>query len=71
MDPRQRPAASVDLQPQQLTAQGGTFCPGATMPLWNSHPRVYLDLSASGSARCPYCGTVYRLQDGAQAQAGH
>jgi uncharacterized Zn-finger protein len=33
------------------------------MSLWNSHPRVYLAVEASGSARCPYCGAVYVLKD--------
>lgn len=70
-DTPQRQAASVELQPQELNAQGGVFCPGAGMKLWNSHPKVYLNVAASGSARCPYCGTVYRLQAGAQAQAAH
>jgi uncharacterized Zn-finger protein len=37
------------------------------MPLWSSHPRVYLDVTATGEARCPYCGTVYRLQGGTRA----
>jgi uncharacterized Zn-finger protein len=31
------------------------------MPLWSSHPRVFLDLAAGGEAMCPYCGTRYRL----------
>lgn len=34
------------------------------MPLWSSHPRIFLDLSHGGSATCPYCGTVYRLKPG-------
>ena len=45
-------------------------CPNPRMPLWSSHPRVYLDVAATGEARCPYCGTVYRLHGGA-ARAGH
>ena len=45
-------------------------CPNPRMPLWSSHPRVYLDVAATGEARCPYCGTVYRLQGGA-ARVGH
>jgi uncharacterized Zn-finger protein len=42
-------------------------CPNPRMPLWSSHPRVYLDVTATGEARCPYCGTVYRLQGGTRA----
>ena len=38
-------------------------CPMPGMSLWNSHPRVYLPVEASGSAKCPYCGAVYRLVD--------
>jgi len=37
-------------------------CPMPAMALWNSHPRVYLPVEASGSAKCPYCGAIYVLQ---------
>ena len=40
------------------------FCPNPAMPLWSSHPRVFLDVADSGEARCPYCGTVYVLEGG-------
>jgi uncharacterized Zn-finger protein len=43
------------------------FCPNPAMPLWSSHPRVFLDVENSGSVRCPYCGTLYRLAGGARA----
>jgi uncharacterized Zn-finger protein len=36
-------------------------CPMPGMSLWNSHPRVYLPIEASGEARCPYCGARYTL----------
>jgi len=36
-------------------------CPMPGMYLWNSHPRVYLAIEASGSAKCPYCSADYRL----------
>jgi len=39
-------------------------CPLPSQKLWNTHPRVFLDVSATGEARCPYCGTVYRLAGG-------
>ena len=45
------------------------FCPNPAMPVWNHHPRVFLDLTA-GEAMCPYCGTVYRLKPG-EAVRGH
>lgn len=38
-------------------------CPMPAMSLWNSHPRVYLPIEASGQERCPYCGAVYVLKD--------
>jgi uncharacterized Zn-finger protein len=38
-------------------------CPMKGMSLWNSHPRVYLPIAASGEERCPYCGAVYVLKD--------
>ncbi|MEA1890814.1 MAG: zinc-finger domain-containing protein, partial [Pseudomonadota bacterium] len=30
---------------------------------WNAHPRVFLTLDEEGKAVCPYCSTVYILQD--------
>ncbi|MFU8820981.1 MAG: zinc-finger domain-containing protein [Gammaproteobacteria bacterium] len=38
-------------------------CPTPAMKLWNSHPRVYLPIEATGRAQCPYCGAVYTLVD--------
>jgi uncharacterized Zn-finger protein len=60
-------AAAVAVGPQDLPV----FCPNPRMPLWSSHPRVFLDAAANGEARCPYCGTVYRLQGGAAKSSGH
>ncbi len=40
------------------------FCPNPAMPVWNHHPRVFLDVATTGEAMCPYCGTVYRLKPG-------
>ena len=39
-------------------------CPMDGMSLWNSHPRVYLPIEASGRERCPYCGAIYVLKRG-------
>jgi uncharacterized Zn-finger protein len=36
-------------------------CPLPSMSLWNSHPRVYLPIAATGDAKCPYCGTRFIL----------
>jgi uncharacterized Zn-finger protein len=40
------------------------------MPLWSSHPRVFLDIADTGEARCPYCGTRYLLRGGPH-KGGH
>ena len=65
--------AVVELLAQELNAQGGVFCPNpkAGMKLWNNHPRVYLDMAHTGAAKCPYCGTEYRLKAGEHVAAGH
>ena len=39
------------------------FCPNPRMPLWSSHPKVFLELNEEGLAKCPYCGTRYQLDD--------
>jgi uncharacterized Zn-finger protein len=46
------------------------YCPNPSMPIWSSHPRVFLDMSANGEAKCPYCGTVYRVKPGTSIK-GH
>ena len=63
----------VELLAKDLNANGGVFCPSpkADMKLWNTHPRIYLDVAGSGSARCAYCGTVYKLKEGEHFGAGH
>jgi len=40
-------------------------CPTNVSALWCAHPKVYLAIenTQDGSARCPYCSTLYRLQD--------
>ena len=56
----------VQLQSSDLPA----FCPNPAMPVWNHHPRVFLDVSVTGRAMCPYCGTVYVLKAG-ETVKGH
>jgi uncharacterized Zn-finger protein len=51
---------AVELEAKDLPA----YCPNPTMPLWSSHPRVFLDFDHDGNAKCPYCGTQYRLKPG-------
>ena len=36
-------------------------CPLPQMSLWNSHPKVYLPLEATGKAKCPYCSADFLL----------
>jgi uncharacterized Zn-finger protein len=36
-------------------------CPMPGMSLWNSHPKVYLPIEKTGTAKCPYCGADYSL----------
>ncbi len=66
-------SSSIELAAADLSAHGGIFCPSAKadMKLWNSHPKVYLDVARTGEARCPYCGTVYRLKAGEKVAHGH
>jgi uncharacterized Zn-finger protein len=41
------------------------------MKLWNSHPKVYVDVAKTGEAKCPYCGTVYKLAAGEHVGGHH
>ena len=63
----------VELTAQDLNSHGGVFCPSprADMKLWNNHPRVYLDVAQAGAAKCPYCGTVYKLREGEHLGSHH
>lgn len=40
-------------------------CPLPGSSLWNSHPRVYLPVEATGQAKCIYCGAEYMLEKSA------
>jgi uncharacterized Zn-finger protein len=53
-----------------LPADLPVFCPNPAMPLWSSHPRVFLDIAVEGEVMCPYCGTRYVLKGGPQ-RGGH
>ena len=65
--------AIVELLAKDLNDTAGVHCPSpkADMTLWNSHPRVFLDIAHQGQAKCPYCGTVYRLKEGELVKGGH
>ena len=64
---------TVELLAKDLNAQGGVFCPNpqAEMAVWNSHPKVYLDVARTGQAKCPYCGTAYQLKAGEHVGGHH
>ena len=61
-----QPAASSQPIVEVTAADLPLHCPNPAMPLWSSHPRVFLDVEATGEAMCPYCGTRYRLSGGAR-----
>ena len=42
-------------------------CPMPGAPLWARHPRVFLDVTKTGAARCPYCGTQFAFSGPAAA----
>ncbi len=65
--------STVELAAKDLNQAGGVFCPSplAHMTLWDSHPKVYLDVASTGQAKCPYCGTVYQLKAGEHFAAHH
>jgi uncharacterized Zn-finger protein len=59
-----RPQAANTEQRYEVTrADLPLSCPMPSMALWNSHPKVYLPIEASGEARCPYCGALFVLKD--------
>jgi uncharacterized Zn-finger protein len=56
--------ARTDLKFQQIEVTASDLplhCPMPSMKLWNTHPRVFIDVTSTGEAKCPYCGTVYKL----------
>ncbi len=57
----QRPA-NAQMQYTVTSADLPLSCPMPDMTLWNSHPRVYLPIEATGFAKCPYCGAEYTLE---------
>ena len=64
---------TVELKAADLNGHGVVFCPNpkADMKLWNSHPKVYVDVAKTGEAKCPYCGTVYKLAAGEHVGGHH
>ena len=64
-------ATPMDTPPVEVDAKDlPVYCPNPSMPLWSSHPRVFLDIADTGAAMCPYCGTRYVLRGGPH-KGGH
>lgn len=61
--PKKAEHETIEVSAQDLPV----YCPGPNAPLWSMHPRVYIDISETGTAACPYCGAIYRLKDGEHA----
>ncbi len=51
--------ANAENRYQVTAADLPLSCPMPGMSLWNSHPKVYLPIEATGEAKCPYCGALY------------
>ena len=61
-----------DLKEFEITAKDlPLHCPTDEVALWASHPRVFLDITATGHAVCPYCGTKYKLKEGELVHGHH
>jgi uncharacterized Zn-finger protein len=63
-------SAPTELKYQHITVTASDLplhCPMPSMKLWNNHPRVFIDVATTGEAKCPYCGTVYKLDGPAGA----
>lgn len=63
IDPGKKIPANAQNRYEVTRADLPLSCPMPAMSLWNSHPRVYLPIEASGQERCPYCGAVYVLKE--------
>jgi uncharacterized Zn-finger protein len=56
------PPTELKFQTIDVTAKDlPLHCPMPSMKLWSTHPRVFIDVVSTGEAKCPYCGTVYKL----------
>jgi uncharacterized Zn-finger protein len=60
---------AIEVGAADLQGPGVVFCPNPKMPLWSNHPRVFLDVTTTGAAKCPYCGTTYKLEPGTALHA--
>ena len=63
-------ASVVEVLAADLQGPGVVYCPNPKMPLWSTHPRVFIDVTGENGGRCPYCSTVYRLKAGQMVGVG-
>ena len=62
MNPSSAPPSELKFREIEVSAKDlPLHCPMPSMKLWDSHPRVFIDVTETGAAKCPYCGTVYKL----------
>ena len=47
----QSPKAVVEVGAADLQGPGVVFCPNPKQALWSNHPRVYIDVVATGEGR--------------------
>ena len=66
-----QPKPVVEVTAKDLAGHGAVFCPNPKMPLWSSHPKVFIDVASTGEGKCPYCGTVYKLKAGEVLSHSH
>ena len=59
-DKKEFEASHIEISAKDLPLH----CPTKDVALWASHPRVFLDIAATGHVACPYCGTQYSLKAG-------
>ena len=63
-------SSPIEVLATDLKGPGVVTCPNPKMALWSNHPRVFIDVAATGTGKCPYCGTVYQLKAGEKVH-GH
>lgn len=54
-------ASSTQTVVEVTAADLPLYCPTPAMPLWSSHPRVFLPVEETGEIVCPYCSTRYKF----------
>lgn len=66
MTQNNQPTSVIEIDGKDLPA----YCPNPNMPVWSSHPRVFIALDEDQPTKCPYCGTFYKIKPGT-AIKGH